>query len=319
MKKKLLAITPISHIRGLESFLKRHFDLDKFEDPTQEVLLKIIHKYEIIFTNPNMSKIYLSDKIIKKAKKLKVICTASTGTNHIDLDYTKKKKIKVLSLRNEKKIINQISSTAEHALALIMATVRNINKANMSVKRGYWDYRPFIGRQINNLIIGVIGYGRLGKMIVKYLIPLAKKILVYEKKKLNMKNFNKKVSQVSLKKLFTNSDVITLHIHADKQNLNFINKKTLHLMKKNILIVNTSRGEIINELDLVNFLKKNKGSKYSTDVLKGEILNKFKSEIYKYSKISDQVLITPHIGGMTLDAQELAYMGIAKKLISTFN
>ena len=89
-------------------------------------------------------------------------------------------------------------------------------------------------------------------------------------------------------------------------------------MKKNVLIVNTSRGEIINELDLVKFLKKNKDAKYSTDVLRGEVLNKFESKILKYSKSSNQVLITPHIGGMTKDAQELAYIGIAKKLISNF-
>ena len=87
-------------------------------------------------------------------------------------------------------------------------------------------------------------------------------------------------------------------------------------MNKNVLIVNTSRGEIINEIDLVNFLKKNKDAKYATDVLKGEIKNKFESKIFKYSKVSNQVLITPHIGGMTSDAQKLAYMGIAKELIS---
>ena len=318
MKKRLLVMTPISHIYGLEKLLKKHFKLDKIEYPSNKQIFKIIQNYEIIFTNPNMSKVFLSQELLQKAKKLETICTASTGTNHIDLSYAYKKKIKILSLRDKKKIINKISSTAEHALALIMSKIRNIYEATISVKKENWDYRPFIGRQMNNLNVGIIGYGRLGKMMAKFLLPLAGKIFIYEKN-FKIKNLKKKISQVSLKKLISNSDIISLHIHADEKNLNFINSNILNLMKKNVLIVNTSRGEIINETDLVNFLKKNKDATYSTDVLKGEILNKFESKIFKYSKVSNQVLITPHIGGMTSDAQELAYIGVAKKLISNLN
>ncbi len=315
MKKKILVITPITHISGLVRLLKKHFELTMLEDVSKKRVLQVIQKYEIIFTNPNMSKVLLSKEIIQKAKKLAFICTASTGTNHIDLDYAKKRNVKVLSLRKEKKIINKISSTAEHALALMLAKIRNITESNYSVKRKKWDYRPFIGRQMNKLKVGIIGYGRLGKMMVKILLPLVNQIFIFEKN-YKIKRLNKKASQVSLKKLLNNSDIISLHIHADHNNINFICKKTLKLMKKNVLIVNTSRGDIINEKDLVDFLKKNKFSQYATDVLKQEILNKFKSKIFKHSKNSNQILITPHIGGMTIDAQELAYIGIAKKLIS---
>lgn len=311
-------MTPISHITGLEKLLKKYFKLDKIENPSNKQIFKIIQNYEIIFTNPNMSKVFLSQELLQKAKKLEIICTASTGTNHIDLSYAYKKKIKILSLRNKKKIINKISSTAEHALALMMSKIRNVYEASVSVKKENWDYRPFIGRQMNNLNIGIIGYGRLGKMMAKFLLPLVAKIFIYEKN-FKIKNLGKKISQVSLKKLISNSDIISLHIHADEKNLNFINRNILNLMNKNVLIVNTSRGEIINEIDLVNFLKKNKDAKYATDVLKGEIKNKFESKIFKYSKVSNQVLITPHIGGMTSDAQKLAYMGIAKELISNLN
>ena len=311
-------MTPISHIAGLERLLKKYFKLDKIENPSNKQIFKIIQNYEIIFTNPNMSKVFLSQELLQKAKKLETICTASTGTNHIDLSYAYKKKIKILSLRNKKKIINKISSTAEHALALMMSKIRNVYEASVSVKKENWDYRPFIGRQMNNLNIGIIGYGRLGKMMARFLLPLVGKILIYEKN-FKIKNLGKKISQVSLKKLISNSDIISLHIHADEKNLNFINRNILNLMNKNVLIVNTSRGEIINEIDLVNFLKKNKDAKYATDVLKGEIKNKFESKIFKYSKVSNQVLITPHIGGMTSDAQKLAYMCIAKELISNLN
>ena len=90
--KKLLVMTPISHINGLEKLLNKYFKLDKIENLSKNQIFKIIHNYEIIFTNPNMSNFFLSKKILEKANKLKIICTASTGTNHIDIDFSKKKK-----------------------------------------------------------------------------------------------------------------------------------------------------------------------------------------------------------------------------------
>ena len=93
MKKRLLVITPISHINGLEKLLNKYFKLDVIEDPSKNQIFKIIHNYEIIFTNPNMSKVFYQ-KLLEKANKLEIICTASTGTNHIDMIFSKNKKVK---------------------------------------------------------------------------------------------------------------------------------------------------------------------------------------------------------------------------------
>ena len=92
MKKRLLVMTPISHINGLEKLLNKYFKLDIIENPSKNQIFKIIHNYEIIFTNPNMSKVFLSKKLLEKANKLKIICTASTGTNHIDMVFSKREK-----------------------------------------------------------------------------------------------------------------------------------------------------------------------------------------------------------------------------------
>ena len=97
-------------------------------------------------------------------------------------------------------------------------------------------------------------------------------------------------------------------------NKNIIDKKYFSKMKNDVLIVNTSRGEVINEKHLVSFLRKNKKSKYCTDVLSNEIFDHKNSPIFKYSKKSNQVIITPHIGGMTKEAQEIAYNGVIEEL-----
>ena len=313
-KNKILVVTPTEHISGLNEKMKKKFDVCYLHNPTENEFLEKSKDINYIFTNPNMSKLYFSEKNLNHIVNLKCICTASTGTNHIDLVYLKKKNIKLISLRKKLKIISAISSTAELAFTLMMNSLRNIEIASKSVKLGKWDYLPFIGRQMNYLTVGVIGYGRLGKIFTKFLKPFTKNIFIYESG-FQIKDSNKKY-QSTLQKLLKNSDIISLHIHADKKNINFINSDKLKLVKKNVLIINTSRGEIVNERDIVNFLKVNKKSRYYTDVIKDEIKDKNKSLILKeFKKNNDQIFITPHVGGMTSDAQYLAYNGVLEDLI----
>lgn len=313
MKPKLLICTPIKNIKDLYEKLNKFFILT-YKPIACENQLKNLSQFDYIFTNPNMSKIKFDKNFLVKFEKLKAICTASTGTNHIDLQYLKDNRIRLISLRNNKKVINKISSTAEHAFALMMSTVRRINTSAMSIRKKQWEYLPYVGRQMNFMTVGVVGYGRLGKMFVRLLKGFDSKILIYEKK-FKIRDYNKKY-QTGLNELLRKSDIIALHIHADKENINFIDNKKLRIAKKNLILINTSRGEVVNEVDIINFLKKNKSAKYSTDVVKNEIKGKWKSKILKeFLKGNKNILITPHIGGMTDDAQFLAYHAAANDLI----
>ena len=313
MKNKLICITPIDQIEGLFNKFKKNFIFDYKPEITKSELLLKRNKYEVIFTNPNKSKIFISKEIIDSQSKLKVICTASTGTNHIDLKYAKSKKIKIISIRKNIKTLESITSTAELALTLMLNSIRNIIAANEDVKKRNWDYTKFIGRQISDLTVGIVGYGRLGKIFTKLVTPLAKKIIIYEK---DFKiNDNNKKNQKDLNYLLKKSDVISIHIHADNENVKFFNKNLFIKMKKNVLLINTSRGEIVNELDLLLCLKKNIEMKYATDVLDKEIISIKNNSLLKYAIKSNQVLITPHIGGMTKEAQFRAYNKAFSNLI----
>ena len=100
MKSKLLVITPVKHIENFLPMLKKNFEFKIIENPNSKIVSKILRDYDYIFTNPNMSKIYLDEKILN-GSNLKAICTASTGTNHIDLNYIKRNNIKLISLTKE--------------------------------------------------------------------------------------------------------------------------------------------------------------------------------------------------------------------------
>lgn len=304
-KPKILVITPVRHIKGVVPSLEDIGHTTYIDDPCLEEVLKIINDFDAIFTNPNKSKIFIGKELLDAAKNLKVICTASTGTNHIDKTYAFENDIKVLSLTEERKVISRISSTAEHAFTLTMAGLRNLVSSHQSVMKGEWDYTRFIGRQMNCLTVGVIGYGRLGSMYSQYCLAFGSRVLVYDPYKTVT---NPKLEQVeSLDILVQNSDIISLHVHVGDETQGMINKDTLEKAKNDVLLINTSRGEVVNELDLVNFLKKNPNTKVATDVLSDEIRNRNSSPLLNFAKRSKQVIVTSHIGGMTYDAQQIAY------------
>ncbi len=316
----ILCITPIDHLAEIKKELNSLGNLKIMDDPLLEDIIEDLYLTDIIFTNPNKSKIFLGKEVLENAPNLKIICTASTGTNHIDKELMLLNNIKVLSITEERNVTNKISSTAEHALALTLASIRNIPQSFDSVKRGEWDYTPFIGRQLDSLTIGIVGLGRLGSMYARFIKPLAKKVRYYDPYVTDKSGLLERVD--SLAKLFLTSDIVSLHVHVADDTIGLIDKHVLSNAKKNLLLVNTSRGEIINEDDIFVFLQENENAKYATDVLENEvnIKDKRKNKLAAYSLHNNQVLITPHIGGMTYEAQTLAYghaVNILKKELNS--
>lgn len=316
MSFKILVITPVTHIKNVPEVLQSIGKVTFFDDPSLDQVLEIISGYDAIYTNPNKSKVFIGRELLDKASNLKVICTASTGTNHIDVSYAKDINIPILSLTEERSVINQISSTAELAFSLTLASLRHVVKSHKAVLDGEWNYEKYIGRQMNALTIGVIGYGRLGSMYAKYCNAFDAEVISYDPyKKIN----NQGVEQVyQLSELLQRSNIIAIHVHVTDETIGMINKTCFDNMNSQVIIVNTSRGDIVNESDLVGFLKTNKDARIATDVLENEIRDRENSPLLEFAMSSDQVIITPHIGGMSLEAQEIAYGHAANRLKNFF-
>jgi phosphoglycerate dehydrogenase-like enzyme len=315
MTFKILVITPVKHIRNIEKDLNLLGEVTYLADPTLDEVKSIICNFDVIFTNPNKSKVFLGKELLDNASRLKVICTASTGTNHIDKLYAQKLGVTVLSITEERDVINKISATAELSFGLTLASLRHISKSHISVLNGDWDYEKFIGRQMNFLTIGIIGFGRLGKMYANFCKAFGSKIIVYDPYKII--NDDKVVQVKKLTDIFKSSDVIALHVHVTNETIGMINKSSFDQMKKDVVLVNTSRGDVVNESDLVNFLIANSEARIASDVLADEIQSRDKSVLLEFAKKSAQVIITPHIGGMCIESQEIAY-GHAVRLLSNY-
>lgn len=256
---------------------------------TKEEAIKIAKDCNIIFTNPNMQGYKIDEEF--RTSELKYIATASTGTNHITI-----KDIPVISLTKEMNTIKKISSTAELAFALMLCLIRKIMPAYDSVLMGDWNHLPFVGQQLNSLKIGIIGYGRLGNMFAKYCRAFDAEIVIYDP----FEGFDE------IEKLYS-CDVISLHVHLKEDTKHMINQEFLNKLTNQPYIINTSRGEIVDELAIQECLVNGKISGYGADVLSNELKEKVTSPLIDLAKEGYNVVLTPHIGGMTVRAREIAY------------
>lgn len=298
----IACLTPIQHINGAWEKLNNMGDVLFYRPYADyEKAIETCKMSSIAFVNPNKMT-YRLDKNLIESSSLKYIVTASTGTNHIDLAAAEKKGIVVISLTTEHQIINRITSTADHALALTLSLIRNIPKAFDSVKRYEWDYESYIGRQMNQLTIGVIGAGRLGSMYARFVSGMGANTVFYDP------YVERKIAarKVDLEEFLQVCDVISLHVHLNEETKHMINKKFISQCKWNPYLINTSRGDIVNEDDVIEALENGKLKGYATDVISDEFGNVKNSKLIEASQKLN-IIITPHIGGMTIEAQEIAY------------
>ena len=234
-------------------FLYERFDNEKnFNDLKKNFnLIKIGSKKKfkeedvmVIFPKLNFN---LNYKFLQNYENLKFIVSPTTGINHIDVKYCKKKRIKIIYFdKNKRKLLKNISSTTELALTFILSAIKRVNYFYDEVKKFHWDRYSQNLYQFKNYTVGIIGFGRIGKSITVKLKNLGFKVITYDKKTNNINKLNN---------LLKISDVISFHINSES-NYNFFEKNKLKICKTNVSIINTSRGEIINEKDLINFLKK---------------------------------------------------------------
>ncbi len=232
----------------------------------------------------------------------KFIISATTGLNHIDVEEINKAGCKVLSLKGKVKFLEKITATAEHTIGLLLSLVRMIPAAHTSVLNGNWKRDFFKGRELSGKIFGILGYGRLGKIVAKYCKAFDMKIMVYDPFVI-VHDHEIKCAE-SAEELFQSADYITIHIPLNDATYGLIGKKLLGLMKPDSCLVNTSRGEIIVEADLLTALKQKTMAGAALDVVNDEESFSESNPLVQYAQEHDNLLITPHIGGCTSDSME---------------
>lgn len=259
--------------------------------------------------------IILDEKFLSKFKQLQFIGTVTTGTDHIDEKYCQKKDIKIISLKREKSFLRTIPATSEHTWGLLLSLIRRIPWAFSSVCKGKWDRKDFFGHDLYNNCLGIIGFGRIGKRLSVYARAFGMKVIFYDVSKIK-KNL-KDIKQVSLKTLLKKSDIISINLPLEDFTRHFLKSEHFGLMKKSAILINTSRGAIINEDALLYALKYKQIAGAAIDVLEDEykrgVISR-KSPLIKYANKNRNLLITPHIAGSTYESMKKTEVFIVKKI-----
>ena len=315
--RRIAVITPVRHLKGIEELLTTKGQVVYYERASKDEVRKALLNYmiDIIVCNPNEQK-YKIDEELLKGTNVKTINSCSTGLNHIDLDYCKENNIEIQCHKNDYNLINKLPSTSELAFGLMLSLLRQIPQGQKHVSEYSWDYTQFIGRQIKDLKVGIIGYGRLGKMMFNFCKAFGADVMIYDpyvKDQLSDRFLLNNWCN-SLEQLFKFSDVVSLHVHVTDETKYMINKDLFGYIKKDCYIINTSRGEIVNENDIVEGLKSGIITGYGTDVIENEFDDLTKSPIIKAMNFGENIIVTPHVGGMTIEGQTKAYKWSIDKL-----
>jgi D-3-phosphoglycerate dehydrogenase / 2-oxoglutarate reductase len=250
--------------------------------------------------------------IIFKSEKLIAIISPTTGLDHIDLTAANQRDVKVFSLRGEVDFLRNIHSSAEHTFALILSLIRNIPQAFEDVKKRRWEQFPFRGYELNGKKFGILGFGRIGSKIAEYANAFGMEVLTYDPYVSKFPCYVYKCN--SLQALLKESQIFSINIPLNKSTVGLIGLKELGLLPKDSFLINTSRGDILDEIALIEFLKSGHIKGAAIDVLKNENLITIKEhQLVEYSLTNSNLIITPHIGGAAWEAIEKTDIFIIKK------
>lgn len=259
--------------------------------------------------------IQLDEKFLGQMPNLKIIASPATGINHMDLEYIKKKGIKLISLRGRKDFLKNVPSTAEETFGLILALARNIPWAFDAVKTGGWDRLAWRGHQLMDKTIGLLGFGRLGKIMARYAKAFNMKVIACDPNVSEKFMKSRGVAKVGLEELFKKSDIVSLHVLLTDTTRNLVKEKHLKSMKSSAYLINTARAELIEKGALAKALKQKWLNGAAVDVLwdeKGDGSHLKKDPLWQYAKENKNLIILPHIGGATFEAMEVTQDYIAE-------
>lgn len=310
---KILVAEPESFDRDCLSLLK-NFGKVTTKRMSRSELLKKIADYDILVVGVET---VVDRAVIDRATKLKIIGSNTTGVDHIDVGYANNRGIKLVTLRGAHNLLEKIPSTAEHTFALLLGLVRKLPWAFDSVRREEWRRWKFFGRELSGKTLGIVGFGRLGKKVAKYGRVFGMKVLVHDPQLSRKEIIRQGGKPVDLKTLLRESDVISIHLHLAPETEKLISKDEFKQMKRKPVLINTSRGKIIDENALLNALKKDLISGAALDVLASETIKENPlrdNPLVKYARKHNNLLITPHLGGSTTEALKKSSLYVAQRI-----
>ena len=282
----------------LQEEFSKYMDVDVRILPSQEELKEIIGDYDamIMRVDPKITK-----EILDAAKNLKFLGVCSVGLNHIDMDAAKANGIQVFNAPGM-----NANAVAELTISKMLDISRNTMPANYDVKvRHQWDKYKFIGRELRGRTVGIMGFGKIGRRVGELARAFKMNVIAYDPY-LKPEDFEKEGAVgMSAEDLLKRADFVTIHVPLTPETKDLISAKSLEYMKDDAIVINMSRGGIVNEKDIYEAMKNGTIGGYCTDVMEDEIKaegltgdDEFNSPLFD----CDNFIVSPHLGAQSKDA-----------------
>lgn len=304
MKKKGLFSAPFSFLGDLVHEFESLIDIE-FREIWTEEQVEPDKDLNIWMPNPGQ-KFTIDQEILDRLPALELLITPSTGTNHIDKAACQTRGIQVFCLLDERKTLDSISASAEFTFLLLLNSLRRLDLALPEVTERRWRAKEDMmrGNELNAKKVGLVGMGRIGHRLAKWCTAFDAEVAYYDPY-VEESEYPRK----TLPKLFSESDVVCVCCLLTEETQGIINKELISSLKQNACLVNTSRGEVVNEQDLYEVIQQRSDLRIALDVLSGEVSNThFKSPLIDLHD-AGRIVITPHIAGATYESQTKAALG----------
>ena len=295
---KVLVAEPIAE-EGLD-ILRKQVEVDIKLGLKPEELLAIIGEYDALMVR---SETKVTSEVVKVGERLQVIARAGVGVDNIDIDAASQRGIIVVNAPT-----SNTMSAAEHTVALMFALARHIPQAHISLKGGNWLRKKFVGVELRNKKLGIIGLGNVGSEVARRVKGLRMKVIGYDPFVSLDYAHNLGVDLVPLEDLLKESDFITLHVPMTKGARGLIGAKELSLVKPSVRFINCARGGLIDEEALLQAIEE--------DRVAGAAIDVFSKEPPKDNPLlmSDKIIVTPHLGASTAEAQAGVAIDVAEQV-----
>jgi D-3-phosphoglycerate dehydrogenase len=252
-------------------------------------------------------------EMIDRATRCRILATPVTGLDHIDLTGCAERGVRVISLRGETDFLRQVRGTAELTLALALALLRRIPAAAAHVLGGGWDRDQFRGRELFGHTVGLVGVGRLGQIVAGYFRGLGMDVIGYDPRPDFPHESARRVD--SLGELLAHADVVSLHVSYDGSTRHLLGSTELAAMKPGAILINTSRGGVVDDRALLHALEEGRIAGAALDVLDGEPNIGTEHPLVAYARRHGNLLIVPHIGGNTVESFAKTEIFLAGKVV----
>ncbi len=290
--------------------------LERFADVTerplgQSELFQQIGDFQILIVRLGLR---VDGRVIGAADKLRAIVSATTGLDHIDLEAASSRGIAVLNLSGEEEFLRTVPASSEHTWALLLALVRRLPWAFDSVRLGQWDRDRFRGHDLKGRCLGIVGLGRIGRQVVQYGLAFGMKIWAFDPH--SQAAWPPRVDRAqSLPELLRRADVLSLHLPLNAETRYSIGRAELSLLPQGAVLINTARGPLLDSGALLEALQSGRLAGAALDVLEGEpFLDLDGHPLVQYARSHPGLLLTPHLGGATVESMAMTEVFMAGKL-----